>query len=118
MKKMKVALVMVSLVCALSVGYVFGQGRETRTPAQREFSDIKDRFERQGGANELSALVAAYAKAPSKPENAYWIVHLSMFGDRGYDTDSLLVLQTMQNQKIIEQNQKIIELLGKQKSGK
>lgn len=109
---MKTRLYVVLLLC---VG-VFG-GVTLADPIQGAASDFFNAIystETSGSAETYERAAASIAKAPDNPEVVQQAIRMNMAGVGGHNNELLLAVSVAQNQKLIEQNARIIELLEKQ----
>lgn len=108
MKNRQIA-VAVALIGALCSGsYVLGQ-QTAQTITPQEFADVQNRAEQDGG--QTTALFDAYAKIPDNPVVVKQAAQNAWVSSKQNCEASLEVIQIMQNQKLIAQNKRIIELL-------
>lgn len=114
MKHVKSVAILSLAALLFGTGVVVGQQAEKPITGE-EFDKLRWAYRDNGNAETSEALFKAYRQAPDNPEVVKAIMQNTL-SDAG--NTPLLLLQAAQNQKLIEQNNRIIALLEQQAKDK
>jgi hypothetical protein len=112
---MKTKLLIVALLGIVAFGgYAVGQDAGEATGAAKSFLFDMLATQTSGDAASYERAAAAIAKSPNEPATVQQAIRMGLVGGKDNPDTLLLAVQVAQNQKLIEQNAHILELLEKQ----